>query len=522
MTSTTWSEATVRAFRDAVGDQHVVVEASALARASRTTFGAAQRVAAIVRPGSTDEVAECLRLANRLGVTLSPVSCGRNWGLGSALPASDGCGTLDLSRLDRIVAFDEELAFVTVEPGVTFAALHDFLRARGSRLFASTTGGSPRGSVLANALERGDGSGPLGDRFAHVCALQVVLATGEIVGTGFSPYGENRLAPLHRWGVGPSLDGLFSQSPFGVVTRMTVWLQPLPDYLAAVRFRLTDTAALGAVADAVRRLRLDGTLRSAVGFSNDYRVASTTDRYPFERAGGVTPLPANLMSEIRDSWGGARWFALTSIYSATALQGRAHVAHLRDVLGPLVRDLAITERAGLREGGHERVAEVDPGLSFLMGVPHEGSLRSVYWRKRAVPDSDLDPDRDACGVIWACPLVPLRGEDVTRAVTECETTFAAHAFDPLLAVVVQTDRTAFLVPLLVYDRETPGADAAAMACHDDLLARLGRAGYLPHRLGIQSMSAMPIPVDATADLLAKLEAVLDPRGVLSPGRYERT
>ena len=91
------------------------------------------------------------------------------------------------------------LAYVTVEPGVTFAALHAFLRARGSRLFASTTGGSPHASVVGNALERGDGSGPYGDRLQHACALEVVLPTGEVVHTGHDRFEGARSALPFSW-----------------------------------------------------------------------------------------------------------------------------------------------------------------------------------------------------------------------------------------------------------------------------------------------------------------------------------
>src|SRR5580692_7725014 len=188
------------AFRDAVGDDHVVTDPASLAAAGTATFATHAHAPAIVRPASTAEVQACLRVANRFRVPVYPVSRGKNWGFGSRVPTRDQCAILDLSRMDRIVDHDEALAYVTVEPGVTFAALYEFLRARGSRLFASTTGGSPHASVIGNALERGDGAGPLGDRMAHTCALEVVLPTGEVVHTGHDRFEGARVAPLFRWG----------------------------------------------------------------------------------------------------------------------------------------------------------------------------------------------------------------------------------------------------------------------------------------------------------------------------------
>ena len=77
-----------------------------------------------------------------------------------------------------------------------------------------------------------------------------MLSTGEVIHTGFDRFAETPIAPLHRYGVGPALDGLFLQSNFGIVTRLSVWLQPLPKFLAAIRFDLVDPGRLPALVDA--------------------------------------------------------------------------------------------------------------------------------------------------------------------------------------------------------------------------------------------------------------------------------
>ena len=64
-----------------------------------------------------------MRIANRWKVAVYPISSGRNWGYGSRVPAADGCVLLDLGRMNQIVDFNEELGYVTVEPGVTQAQL---------------------------------------------------------------------------------------------------------------------------------------------------------------------------------------------------------------------------------------------------------------------------------------------------------------------------------------------------------------------------------------------------------------
>ena len=150
-----------------------------------------------------------MRAANEHRAPIYPVSTGKNWGYGSRVPPTDGCVLMELHRLNRITDYDEKLAYVTVEPGVTFRQLYGFLREKGSNLMLSVTGSTPDSSPVGNALERGAGSGPYADRAAHVCGFEVVLPSGDIVHTGFGRFPGAKTAKLHRWGVGPYLDGLF-------------------------------------------------------------------------------------------------------------------------------------------------------------------------------------------------------------------------------------------------------------------------------------------------------------------------
>jgi FAD/FMN-containing dehydrogenase len=510
----------VAALRDAIGGSHVASDPSSLEQASTATFAAAARVAAIAWPADSAEVRACLAVARRFRLPVYPVSRGKNWGLGSRVPTRDQSLLLDLGRMNGIVDFDEQMAWVTVEPGVTFAALYDFLRARGARLFANATGASPEASVVGNALERGDGAGPYGDRASYVCALEVVLPTGECVHTGFGRFEKNPLAPLARWGVGPALDGLFSQSNLGIVTRMTLWLTPLPRSLAAVRFSIVDAERLAPLVEALRELRLEGTLRSVTGLWNDYRVLSTRGQYPWQLTGGKTPLMRAVLDTIRDEWGGGRWFGLTALYAASAEQGAAHRARVERVIAPLVDHLSIEARDGEPVSGHELFHEQDPAFQFLQGIPHEGSLKSVYWRKRTPPALPLDPERDRCGVLWACPALPFRGADAERGTALAEQVMLEHGFEPLLAMIAQTERVLYLVPLITYDRDVAGEDARALACHDALLERAIAEGYLPYRLGIQSMNALPAPRDDWAAVLRRIKRAFDPDDVLAPGRYD--
>jgi len=209
-----------------LGEEWVTTSREELRSAGTATFASDRVIPAILRPGTREEVQACVRIANQLGVALYPISSGKNWGYGSRVPAADHCALLDLSRMNRIVDFNEDLAYVTVEPGVRQSDLFDFLAAQNSRLWMDATGASPDCSLIGNTMERGFGHTPYGDHFACACGFEVVLPTGECIQTGFGSLPDAKAAQVYKWGVGPVLDGLFTQSNLGIVTRMTIWLMP--------------------------------------------------------------------------------------------------------------------------------------------------------------------------------------------------------------------------------------------------------------------------------------------------------
>jgi 4-cresol dehydrogenase (hydroxylating) len=114
-----------------------------------------------------------------------------------------------------------------------------------------------------------------------VCGFEVVLPTGDVAQTGFARFANSQAAAVYRWGVGPTLDGLFSQSNLGIVTRMTIWLMPAPPYFQAFFFQCGEDSQLAPLIEALRPLRLSGALRSTVHIANDYKVLAGLQQYPW-------------------------------------------------------------------------------------------------------------------------------------------------------------------------------------------------------------------------------------------------
>src|SRR5262249_1437205 len=150
------------------------------------------------------------------GLSVWPAGKGKNWGYGGNTPAEDGTIVMILERMNRIVKVDPDLAYAVIEPGVTYRQLDLYLKDHHPTLWAATTDGPPEGSVLGNAIERGLGATPYGDHWGNLCGLEVVLPHGEIIRTGSGA--DCSTWHTHKWGVGPYVEGLFSQSNYGIVT----------------------------------------------------------------------------------------------------------------------------------------------------------------------------------------------------------------------------------------------------------------------------------------------------------------
>ena len=523
-------ESALSEWSELLGPEHVITEAPALEAAGMGTFASANRVPAIIRPGSRQEVQECLRIANRYSTPVYPISSGRNWGYGSRMPPADGCVQMDLRRMDRIVDYSESLAYVTVEPGVTQAQLFAFLEERGSSLWMDATGASPHCSLIGNTVERGFGHTPYGDHFAHVCGLEVVLPTGEVIETGFARFPGAQAASCYHWGVGPALDGMFSQSNFGIVTRMTIWLMPRPEYFQAYYFRCEHAGNLQGAIDALRPLRLDGTIRSASHIANDYKVVSALRQYPWLETGGQTPLQGAVLAQLRDELKIGAWNGSGALYGTRpqvkearrllrkALKGNAQRLQFLDDGALKLASMFAKPYQWISGWNLERtLAVLKPVYGLMKGIPTDHPLASTYWRKPFPPPPGMDPDRDRCGLLWCSPVAPNDGAAALHLTEMVTDRVLAHGLEPAISLTMISGRALACIVSLAYDREIAGEDERASACYRNLVGELSEHGYYSYRLPVGMMSTMGD--GAYSELLTRVKKAVDPNGILAPGRY---
>jgi glycolate oxidase len=197
----------------------------------------------VIRPASTAQVADALRIAAAYGVPVVPQ--GARTGLAGAANATEGTIVLSLTAMDRILEVDPVNRIAVVQPGVVNAALNRAAAEHGLR-YPPDPGSWESSTVGGNVATNAGGMccvkyGVTGE---YVLGLEVVLAGGEVLRTG------RRTA---KGVAGYDLTRLFvgSEGTLGVLTEITVTLRPAAEEALTLVAVFPSTAAAGAAVAAI-------------------------------------------------------------------------------------------------------------------------------------------------------------------------------------------------------------------------------------------------------------------------------
>ncbi|MEM8936559.1 MAG: FAD-binding oxidoreductase [Pseudomonadota bacterium] len=185
------------------------------------------RASGAVAPNSTEQVSAILKTANKYRIPIYAFSTGKNLGYGGGAPVYSGSVMLDLKRMNKILEINDKQHYAIVEPGVTLFDLYKAIQDRGYKLSMEMM--DPGwGSVIGNALDHGCAHTTTygRDRFHDHCGMEVVLPNGDVVRLGMGALPDSGMSAQFHYGFGPYVDGMFSQSNFGVVTQMGFHLRP--------------------------------------------------------------------------------------------------------------------------------------------------------------------------------------------------------------------------------------------------------------------------------------------------------
>jgi FAD/FMN-containing dehydrogenase len=212
----------LEALRSAVGGEHVLTDGDLSAWEVDWRRRYRGKALAVVRPGSTDEVAAVVRacVAHRTGL----VPQGGNTGLvGGSVPDDSGEQVLlSLSRLRQIRAIDRANLTMTVEAGCVLQTVQEAAAAQGL-LFPLSLAAEGSCTLGGNLASNAGGTQVLryGNARDLCLGLEVVTAQGEVW---------HGLSGLRKDNTGYDLRDLFigSEGTLGVITAATLKLYPQP------------------------------------------------------------------------------------------------------------------------------------------------------------------------------------------------------------------------------------------------------------------------------------------------------
>lgn len=493
-------------WREALGAEHVVADGDEVTAANQATFAPTGQVLAIIRPSTTEEVQACMRAAHELRIPVYPVSRGRNWGYGSRTPIQGTAVLMELRRMDRVLEFDEDLAYIRVQPGVTFQQLAEYLEAKGSALQIHATAGPADGSMVGNTLERGQSHGPSTSAGRGVGDFEVVLADGRVVNTSSRRFASAPHGAVEPFPAGPDVTGMFFESNAGIVTAMTIWLTRRWKDMRVLRLGLKDQDAFRRTLARVRDLMQDGVLLPrSVLFNNEYRLrnAGAKPWVHVDENGESIILPDGGRARMLPMWVGRdlAWACTVTVCAPDPAIGDRLQEMAREALAPLA----------------DVVFEAQ--LSGVASRPNPEYEWFPLWNKPTGHDApDLDHER--VGYIFAAPVVPADPVQVQHVYDTMCRVMLEHGFEPFINLRFWEPRSLVFVGSIVWDRDDPGADERGLRCFEQLMEPLGEQGYVPYRIPTFHMQRLPQPADDWGGFWRDVKRALDPHDVLSPGRYD--
>ncbi|TNC39869.1 FAD-binding oxidoreductase [Mumia zhuanghuii] len=453
------NDAFVKELVDALGDV-VVTDANRLAsyREDRAMFCDAGTPCAVVLARETAHVSDAVRLASAHGVPI--VAQGARSGLSGAANAIEGGLVVALERMDRVLEIDEDERLVVTQPGVFNADLSRAVADRG--LFYPPDPSSWEFCTIGGNLATNSGGlccVKYGVTTDYVLALEVVLASGEVLRTGRRTVKGVAGYDLTRLFVG-------SEGTLGIITEATLRLRPAahrPRTLAAT-FDSVHDAAQGI--SAITRSTVIPNLLELMD-ATSVRAVDRLLRLGFEERVGALVLAQS------DAAGVAGEEEIAQI-----------AAHLRDA------------------GAYDVVLAEDEAEAALLLT----ARRQVLTAFEAMGTTMVD---DVC--------VPRhRIVDLVVGVEEI-----AVKHDVVIGVVGHAGDGNFH-PSVIFDGDDPDQAARAHAAFDDIMLlglTLGGTITGEHGVGVLKRELLAREIGPVGMSVHRaIKDALDPRGLLNPGK----
>lgn len=522
-----WNAALAQ-FRSSVGAEWVLTsdEDVAMYKDSYSPFmGEAEEitVSAAVCPTSTEQVQEIMRTANRYKIPVFPISTGKNLGYGGSAPNLSGSVVLDLKRMNRILKVDEDRAFALVEPGVSYFDLYRYIQEKGLKLWIDCP--DPGwGSPVGNSLDHGVGytTARFRNHFDTHCGMEVVLPTGELIRTGMGAMPTADTWQDYKFGVGPWVDGIFSQSNYGVVTKMGIWLLPAPEHYLSGRVtvqRFEDIHKLVATVNLLENLGITNgmpgfgsALFAGGGFFGGGAQPDAELQAMF--APGAGEPTADQVNAYIASKGVAAWTAELGFYGG-AITNAANWEYSKQKLAAAIPGATFADGESLN-------LPLPPDQETIFDLPRLGipTLQRFMIGARSQFN-----DNPSSGHVWFSPLIPRTGQAILDINRVLRPYFSQLGMPPGSLYVTPAGyfERSFIFTFGFSIRTDPAENRKMRETFEQLATLCASHGWGEYRAAPAFQKLIMETFSFNNHSLLRFHEILkdavDPNGVLAAGRY---
>lgn len=494
-------DAAVAKFKAALGQDQVLTSEEHLRPYTKVMMAVdaeKHTPSAVVTATSVEQVQAVVKICNEYKIPVWTISTGRNFGYGSAAPVERGQIVLDLKKMNKILHIDPELCTALVEPGVTYQMLYDYIEENNLPLMLSFSAPSAIAGPLGNTMDRGVGYTPYGEHFMMQCGMEVVLANGDVLRTGMGGVKGDKAWQVFKWGYGPTLDGMFTQSNYGICTKMGFWLMPKPPVFKPFEIKFENDADINEIVEMLRPLRIANIIPNSVVIAGTLWEAATCGvrRSDYLSTPGATP--DAVLEQIRKDKHLGAWNVYCALYG-TQEQVDVNWKIVTETIKRAGKGKIVTQE----EAGNTQPFKYRAQL--MSGVPNLQEFGLYNWRGGG-------------GSMWFAPVSQARGSECDKQYALAKKILNKHGLDYVGEFIVGWRDMHHVIDVL-YDRNNPEETQRANACFNELLDEFEKEGYAVYRVNtaFQERVAQSYgPVKR--DVERKIKRALDPNGILAPGK----